>query len=505
MRAIILATGHRPALEPPVARRPDHLFPFLGKPFLQHVVEYLVERGVEEIHFVFSHLPQDAEELLGDGRRWGCRFEHHLARDERGAVEKLRVLARRWSDETLLLGSGNSLPALAAELPAPACVLGRGSAEAPDREWCGWAVLPAGALCRLPPGTGPEELLETLLEGGAAWREVPLALDLRSWERYLASIRAVLSHRFTGLEPEAREVEPQVWIGRNVVLHPSVRVDKPVFLAADVRIESGAVLGPYAAVESGSIVAPRASIQDAVVWPDTYVGEGLEIREAVVDRNCLVHVALGTSIQVRDDFLLGALRDGSLRRGLRHYGEGLVAALLLLLLSPVLLLASVALALTRRGPVLHRRRVLRLPAPADSATWESLEIRTFGAGARRPAERNLVERLLLSLRLDRLPALWDVFRGRLALAGAPPRTPEEVRELPPDWRALYLESRAGIATLAEVTYGEVTSSDERYSTEAYHAVHASFTFDLKLFLRWWLLPRPDQGETAAMAGTPDPA
>jgi hypothetical protein len=81
--------------------------------------------------------------------------------------------------------------------------------------------------------------------------------------------------------------------------------------------------------------------------------------------------------------------------------------------------------------------------------------------------------------------LVNVARGDLRLVGLPPRTPEQVRKLPPDWRALYLRGRAGIisVTLLDV---EQPSEEEVYAAEGAYAVAGGFLHDLGLLFRYAL-------------------
>ena len=58
-----------------LAGRPGALLNLVDRPFLQHVVEYLVGAGLVDIDFVVDQ-PRVAEfeQMLGDGTRWGSRF-----------------------------------------------------------------------------------------------------------------------------------------------------------------------------------------------------------------------------------------------------------------------------------------------------------------------------------------------------------------------------------------------------------------------------------------------
>src|SRR5438552_394640 len=81
MMGVVIATGHSPELAPLTERIPAPIIPLVDRPFLQHVIEYLVDQGVSSFGFVLSHLPEQIEEFLGDGKRWGSTFRYFLARE----------------------------------------------------------------------------------------------------------------------------------------------------------------------------------------------------------------------------------------------------------------------------------------------------------------------------------------------------------------------------------------------------------------------------------------
>jgi NDP-sugar pyrophosphorylase family protein len=107
MRTIVIATGHSPDMTPASERHPSPLLPLVDRPFIQHVVEFLVDQGVAEFDFVLSHLPERIEEFLGDGTRWGSRFRFHLARDPSRPYAALRSLNLESDDEPIELPGGD--------------------------------------------------------------------------------------------------------------------------------------------------------------------------------------------------------------------------------------------------------------------------------------------------------------------------------------------------------------------------------------------------------------
>ena len=117
------------------------------------------------------------------------------------------------------------------------------------------------------------------------------------------------------------------------------------------------------------------------------------------------------------------------------------AATALVLASPALGVAAVAIKLTSRGPVLYRqRRVGR-----GGAEFDVLKLRTMVQGAEHIGAGLWVDRddaritragaFLRRTSLDELPNLWNVLRGEMSLIGPRPTVPEQV--------AVYSERQRG--------------------------------------------------------------
>src|SRR5262249_59015293 len=115
----IIATGHAPGTAALAERYPAPALPLVDRPFIQHLVEHVAGQGVKQFDFVLSHLPEQIEQHLGDGTRWGCRFTFHLARDAARPYGLLRALDLGPADgEPLLLGHADRLPVLALQTAA---------------------------------------------------------------------------------------------------------------------------------------------------------------------------------------------------------------------------------------------------------------------------------------------------------------------------------------------------------------------------------------------------
>ncbi len=76
MRAMILAAGYGTRLWPLTADRTKPAIPFLGKPLVGYVAEYLASNGIREIMVNLHHKGESVREALGDGSRFGVALSY---------------------------------------------------------------------------------------------------------------------------------------------------------------------------------------------------------------------------------------------------------------------------------------------------------------------------------------------------------------------------------------------------------------------------------------------
>lgn len=76
MRAMILAAGYGTRLWPLTIDRAKPAIPFMGRPLVGYVAEYLARYGFREIVVNLHHRPESVRAALGDGTRFGVRFRY---------------------------------------------------------------------------------------------------------------------------------------------------------------------------------------------------------------------------------------------------------------------------------------------------------------------------------------------------------------------------------------------------------------------------------------------
>ncbi len=165
-----------------------------------------------------------------------------------------------------------------------------------------------------------------------------------------------------------------------------------------------------------------------------------------------------------------------------------VAGAALLLASPVLGLAALAVKLGDGGPVFYRQtRVGR--AGAD---FELLKLRTMVVGAETQGAGFAVDRgdtritragrVLRRLSLDELPQLWNVVRGEMSVIGPRPTLRYQVERYTPR-QARRLEVKPGITGWAQIHGRAALPWDERIELDVWYVEHRSPWVDLKILAR----------------------
>jgi lipopolysaccharide/colanic/teichoic acid biosynthesis glycosyltransferase len=498
-----MATGDCPDLTLLNERYPTPLLPLLDRPFVQHVVEFLIGLGATEFDFVLSRMPEKIEQLLGDGTRWGSAFRYHLAREAARPYPLLRTILAGAKGEPVMFVHANRLPLVQLPKgPSPGAVFcWREPSPPPGGDpltWTGWAWLPAPVVADLPDGMDEQALGRRLVgaaQGQEGVVEVARPLGVTSYHELLDSHRRVLGGEFPGLMLSGREVDKGIWLSRNVSLHPTARLAPPVYIGENTRIAGGVQLGPNVVVGRDTILDSHSIVADSVIFPGSYVGEALQLDHAIVDKNCLVNAQVGAAVSVTDDFILGSMSEKTLSPWIGNILARTMALVLLALTSPFLLATAVCLKVGR-GRAFHKREVVRLPASDNEGEWRTFHLWTFALDATvmepaHPRKWSIFRDLFLSF----LPALINIVRGDMRFVGVKPRPPEEIRALPSDWKALYLRTKAGVVTEAFVQYGDNPTEDELYSSEAFYSVSAGIRHDFRVLLTYLarIFTTPPQG------------
>ena len=160
----------------------------------------------------------------------------------------------------------------------------------------------------------------------------------------------------------------------------------------------------------------------------------------------------------------------------------------LLLTSPLLALAMLAVRLESRGhPIYRQRRVGR-----DGHPFDVIKLRTMVDGAEHigaglavnenDARITRVGALLRRTSLDELPNLLNVLRGEMSLIGPRPTLPAQVEQYTPRQRG-RLAVKPGITGWAQVNGRTTLPWSERIELDLFYIANRSLVLDLRILWR----------------------
>jgi lipopolysaccharide/colanic/teichoic acid biosynthesis glycosyltransferase len=186
------------------------------------------------------------------------------------------------------------------------------------------------------------------------------------------------------------------------------------------------------------------------------------------------------------------------RRGLPRALDLLLAATGLLVASPVLLVAALAIVVDSGGPVLYRQR----RAGRGGAPFELLKLRTMRPGADPVGVGTPVlegdprvtrtGRVLRRFSLDELPNLVNVLRGNMAIVGPRPTLEAQVELYTPRQRR-RLDVLPGITGWAQVNGRAGIPWEERIELDVWYVENRSARLDLRILARTLRLLLTGQG------------
>ncbi len=172
----------------------------------------------------------------------------------------------------------------------------------------------------------------------------------------------------------------------------------------------------------------------------------------------------------------------------RRLFDVVVAAAALVVASPVLLAAIVAIRLESPGhPIFRQRRIGK-----DGRPFDMLKLRTMVAGAESMGSGLAVNEgdpritrvgaVLRRFSIDELPNLVNVLRGDMAIVGPRPTVQVQVQQYTERQRG-RLAIRPGLTGWAQVNGRAKLRWDERIELDLWYIEHRSWRLDLRILAR----------------------
>jgi len=407
------------------------LLPYGWCTFIEAAIEQLANLGIRQIDLVVSSRPEELRHLLGMGERWGVNLRWHLVKDFATPSSVLRAIGLE-ADRRVLLGqAGHLVPerVLSAliERDQVAAV-----AQPDGIWWAGWASTDAGRLLAKTQ-LGDDQALGQFL---CQYEAQLLLIDTQECVHVNHAVE-LLDAQLTTLTDEALARAPATWLqtewgaySPEAVVQTGALMARPTLVGPGCFVAAGARIGPATVLTRDVLVSADATVCHSVVFPDTFIGQGLELDQTLVNAQSVQHLSLGvrTVLPESEGLLLDLQPQGEVGASwLSRLTAGFVClALLPWLAADTLLRGAKGLPL--------RWQPRQAVSGRDPETGE-VQLRTLRCASPVDADPHYL--------LTHYGAWLDVLAGHRRWFGVRPRSAEAWHALPRDWQLLLANMPIG--------------------------------------------------------------
>ncbi|MBC7230118.1 MAG: NTP transferase domain-containing protein [Actinobacteria bacterium] len=346
MKAVIMAGGQGTRLRPLTSNQPKPMLPVVNRPMMEHIVNLLRRCGFSEAVVTLQFLPTLISNYFGDGEEWGVAMRYSTESTPLGTAGSVKN-SSAFLDDTFVVISGDALTdidlnravefhrrvgaaatltLIRVENPLEFGIVvtdpeGRIERFLEKPNWgqvfsdtinTGIYVLEPEVLDLIPEGQPfdfSKDLFPRLLEKG-----FPLYgyvadgywCDIGNFEQYIAAHRDILDRR-VNIDPPGFRVAENIWVGEGVDIEEGAEIRGPAVLGDHCKVERGAVVREYSVLGHNVAVKGESFVHRAIIYDNSYVGNGCHLRGCVVGKNCDLkgNVRLEEGVVIGDECLIG--------------------------------------------------------------------------------------------------------------------------------------------------------------------------------------------------------
>ena len=462
MQAVLFADRHGAELAPLCDSQCPALLSVANRPLIELAIEDLVTAGATEILIVVSDDAAEIRAMCGEGALWGVVIRYLLSRGEEAPDRLLArfssllkppflaargdVLRRNVCREFLRAADAIAEPVASAAIdgtPLGLCMVRQWPVALPDLDW--------------PPRhedgttTGKVFLQRALFD--------PLT-EIGGLHRAVLAMAAPDGGGDPDIGPPGIDLEPGLRVDRLAEVDRGSRESGDILVGARSWVHPRARLTGPCVIGSDCYIDRDARLRNSVILPGTYVGEGLEVDNAIVAGTTLIRVDLGIEIPVGEPKLLGS-NGNVIGEHIRQWPERLIGIAMLAMSLPLWPLAVAASALAAPRALLTRRLI----------TVKGLDLKTGQPVDRAVGAWQFTTRIPV---LRHLPMLGLVARGDLRLFGARPLPVASHRPALPPGQRRHPATASGLLGPSQLYLSADASQEELDLWER------TFTADVRL-------------------------
>lgn len=556
-KAIILAGGEVTKI-PPLNDFCPWMLPVFNKPLIGHTIDFLKRNGFET---VIITLPEDRQipDFLRKLNTSGMDIILHREDRPRGTAGILKDVERFIDNEPFLVISSKLFPGdidlasfikFNAESGSPATIgvyrdarggLGENVLIRDDMVVKGFHRVHPSLNNRgqwMPSGINlfdptvlefidkhsymdmTEQFIPALQREGIN----VFACEIEGFHRYLDNMGDYVSlhrelllnscHRYYTEGKE--EILDRVFVGKNSKVSPQAYLLGPIVIGDNCNVEDWAqIIGP-AVVGDGCLIARGSFIRESILWDGITLSSGSKVEYSVIGDS----FKSPDNFTVSDSIVLNGERVGAnpvswskngkdlepdvatgsnrVYQAAKRIMDASLAALGIVLTSPLLLLIAAAIKMDSEGPVFYRQKRCGI----HWKLFDMIKFRTMVTDAEKTHKDLLSQKdtdgpmfkmvndprvtrvgaLLRKTSLDELPQLLNVLRGEMSLVGPRPLIMEEMR-FSTIWQHTRLMVKPGITGLWQIQGRAEASFHDWIRYDVQYVKNRSLWLDIKILLK----------------------
>jgi hypothetical protein len=110
------------------------------------------------------------------------------------------------------------------------------------------------------------------------------------------------------IRPVGEERAPSIWIGEGARVERSAKIFPPAFVGQSSYIGASCTITGASAIERNCGIDCGTIVEDSCIFPATYVGMGLSVRQSLVGPGRMFHLGRDVEVEMRDPRLIGSIR-----------------------------------------------------------------------------------------------------------------------------------------------------------------------------------------------------
>ena len=326
MKAVVMAGGAGSRLRPLTISRPKPMVPIVNKPVMAHILDLLKRHHMTDVVVTLQYMADVIQDDFGDGHALGMNIQYSVEETPLGTAGSVKNAQALLGDEPFLVISGDALTdfdltdiieqhrarkAMGSvtlyRVPNPleygVIVIdadGRITQFLEKPSWgeiisdtvnTGIYVLEPRVLEYFEPGVPydfSKDLFPLMLQhGDPLYGHIASGYwcDIGNLQEYMRASNDLLEGRVK-LEPLGHHIGGSVWCEDDVEIAPDAQLYGPIFLGYGVKVKGGVVIHGPTAIRDYTVIDNRAHVDRSIIWRNSYIGEGVELRGTIIGRQC---------------------------------------------------------------------------------------------------------------------------------------------------------------------------------------------------------------------------